>query len=59
MKVNTPDFEKMSDAEFDEWFKAGLREYTESIIKDIESSDEYKHGTGLSAEAKANLIRRV
>ena len=59
MKVNTPDFEKMSDDEFDEWVKAGLREYAESIIKDIESSDEYKNCKGLSPEARENLIRRV
>ena len=59
MNINIPDFNKMSDDEFDAWFEEELREYAESIIKEIESSDEYKNCKGFSPEAKANLIRRV
>ena len=59
MKDIIPNFEDMSDEEFDEWFMEASKLYVESIIKEIESDPEYANAPGLSKEAYDNLMRRV
>ena len=59
MKINIPDFNKMSDEEFDAWFTEASKLYAESIIEEIESDPGFKDAPGLSKEAYNNLIKRV
>ena len=59
MKINIPDFNKMSDAEFDAWFTEASKLYVKSIIEEIESDPEYANAPGLSKEAYENLMKRV
>lgn len=59
MEAYIPDFETISDEEFDEWFCAMSKLYVESIIKEIESDPEYANAPGLSKEAYETLMRRV
>ena len=59
MKINIPDFNKMSDEEFDAWFTEASKLYAESIIEEIESDPGFKDAPGLSKEAYENLMRRV
>ena len=59
MKVNIPDFNQMSDEEFDAWFTEASKLYAESIIKEIESDPGFQDAPGLSKEAYEKLMKRV
>ena len=59
MEAYIPDFETISDEEFDEWFRAMSKLYAESIIEEIESDPGFKDAPGLSKEAYENLMKRV
>ena len=59
MDLKIPNFEVMSDEEFDAWFTEASKLYVESIIKEIESDPGYKDAPGLSKEAYEKLMKRV
>ena len=59
MDLKIPNFEVMSDQEFDEWFTKASKMYAESIVKEIENDPNFKNSPGLSPEAYENLMKRV
>lgn len=57
--MNIPDFETMTDEEFDDWLGEMMLLEAQIRIKEIESDPDFENAPGLSKEAYDNLMKRA
>lgn len=57
--MNIPDFEAMTDEEFDDWLGEMMLLEAQIRIKEIESDPDFENAPGLSKEAYDNLMKRA